>query len=174
MIEIQHLPFFYFIRRRFFGCNRFYYFFICRCAAKWSIVTYMAVCCVFDFRSFFFFVVAYEITFNTIDNLIWKPQQTNMHRVGGERRRRMMERRFIEPCSGLQFLFQFMEIPSLLFFSPCCDFLYLQHSMVPRFTLSANIFFLQWFARLWGRQRLGSNKRSRLRLCSLFIKQTLE
>jgi hypothetical protein len=26
-----------------------------------------------------------------------------MHRVGGERRRRMMEGRFIEPCSGFQF-----------------------------------------------------------------------
>ena len=43
------------------------------------------VCSILD--RFYFFVVAYEITFNTIDNLIWKPQQTNMHRVGGRKKK---------------------------------------------------------------------------------------
>lgn len=57
--------------------------------------------------------VAYKITFNTIDNLIWKPQQTN---TKGERRGGWWKR-IIEPCSGLQLLFvRFMEIPSLCYY----------------------------------------------------------
>lgn len=48
------------------------------------------------FRCFLCLSLAYKITFNTIDNLIWKPQQTIARRSG-------WWNKIIEPCSGLQF-----------------------------------------------------------------------
>lgn len=55
-----------------------------------------------------------KIAFNTVDNLIRKPQPTNTVRRSDEKKRSPMERQIIEPCSGLQFISS-MEMPRLLF-----------------------------------------------------------
>lgn len=64
----------------------------------------------FDFQSFLVLCRSYcpliKITFNTIDNLIWKPQQTN---TKGERRGGWWKR-IIEPSSGLQLVFLLLSL----------------------------------------------------------------
>lgn len=55
-----------------------------------------------------------KIAFNTVDNLIRKPQPTKTVRRSDEKKRSPMDRQIIEPCSGLQ-CFSSMEMPRLLF-----------------------------------------------------------
>lgn len=55
-----------------------------------------------------------KIAFNTVDNLIRKPQPTKTVRRSDEKKRSPMDRQIIEPCSGLQ-CFSSMKMPRLLF-----------------------------------------------------------
>lgn len=84
-----------------------FFFFCCHCCCllfagrNVGLNLYGSQCSIFWFFSevaVFCPPFAYKITFNTIDNLIWKPQQTNNTK---RERRGGCWKRIIEPCSGL-------------------------------------------------------------------------
>lgn len=105
-----------------------------------------------------------KVAFNTVDNLIWKPQPTNTVRRSDEKKRWPMEWQIIEPCSGLQFISS-MEILRLLFRR--------------LFALKNFLYVFRGFSRLWstfaGLFMAGCAKAVLISACGSlrFIKQTL-